>query len=219
MNGIHDMGGLHGFGLIDRDEHPTADWEPRVFALMEHTLASGLYNLDAFRYGIEQMAPADYLQASYYERWLATVEYNLVQSGVLAERELDSRLASVQSPPGGYFQAIGAGPPPIDHIHVPDSATDAPRFAKGDPVMTRTINPAGHTRLPRYARGKRGMINRIYSADPLPDTNAHGLGKHRQSVYSVRFDARELWGQDAEPNQTVSIDLWECYLEPFGSEE
>jgi len=214
MNGIHDMGGMHGFGPIDREEHPLAGWERRVRALMNQTLGPGLYNLDAFRYGIEQMAPAGYLGASYFERWLTTVEYNLVQAGVLAERELDTRMASIQPPPGGHYRTIGAGPPPMDGVHIPESAAIAPRFAVGDAVLTRNANPAGHTRLPRYARGKRGVINRVHGSDPLPDTNAHGLGEHPQTVYSVRFDARELWGKDAEPNQTVSIDLWESYLEP-----
>jgi len=215
MNGIHDMGGMHGFGPIDRHNEPLADWMLRVNAMLERSLDAGLYTLDAFRYGIEQMTPVDYLQASYFERWLTTVEYNLIQAGVLTLGELDGR----QPPPDRWFRTIGAGPPPIDGIVVPDSATGAPRFTEGDPVTTRNIHPAGHTRLPRYARSKRGVINRVYSADPLPDTNAHGLGEHRQPVYSVRFDGRELWGAAAEPNTTVAIDLWECYLEPIGSEE
>jgi len=210
MNGIHDIGGMHGFGPVDRAEHPYAKWELRVRVLQRLGLNRAEVTLDAFRYGIEQMAPADYLLASYFERWLTTVEYNLVQAGVLAEGELDDRLP----PPDRWFQTIGAGPPPVDDIDIPDSAANAPRFAEGDAVVTRNLNPAGHTRLPRYARGKRGVINRVYGTDPLPDTNAHGQGEHPQPVYSVRFDARELWGDGAEPNQTVAIDLWECYLDP-----
>ena len=210
MNGIHDMGGMHGFGPIDREEHPHAGWEARVRALLHLTARAAPFTGNAPRYGIEQMDPADYLQTPYFARWLSSIEYNLIQAGILTEGELDSR----QPPPGHWPRTIGAGPPPIDGIHIPDIATGAPRFAWGDHVVTRNINPAGHTRLPRYARGKRGVINRVYGAAPLPDTNAHGLGEHPQAVYSVRFDARELWGNDAEPNQTVAIDLWDCYLEP-----
>lgn len=214
MNGIHDMGGMHGFGPVDRADHPHAAWERRVSALTHLALGRAGVNLDAFRYGIEQMAPADYLRASYFERWLTTVEYNLVQTGVLAEGELEARVP----PPDRWFSVIGAGPPPPESIDIPEERSGPPRFAVGDAVVTRNLNPAGHTRLPRYARGKRGTINHVYAAETLPDTNAHGLGEHPQPVYSVRFDAAELWGEHAEPNQTVAIDLWECYLEPAPAE-
>ncbi|MFN8555885.1 MAG: nitrile hydratase subunit beta [Dehalococcoidia bacterium] len=89
-----------------------------------------------------------------------------------------------------------------------------PRFAAGDLIVTRTISPVGHTRLPRYARGKRGTIERVYGTFVFPDTNAHGKGEQPQPVYSVRFDGAELWGADAEPNQVVLLDLWESYLDP-----
>jgi nitrile hydratase len=210
MNGIHDMGGMHGFGPIDREEHGLADWERRVLWIQRLASRAASINGDALRYGIEQMHPADYLQASYFERWLTSNEYNLIQAGVLAEGELDTRVP----PPTRWPTTVGAGPPPGEGIHVPASAEGTPRFAAGDSVIARNMNPAGHTRLPRYARGKRGVINRVYDPETLPDTNAHGLGKHPQPVYSVRFEARELWGDSAEPNSSVAIDLWECYLEP-----
>jgi nitrile hydratase len=201
---------MHGFGPIDREEHDLADWERRVGEIMHHALGRAGVNLDAFRYGIEQMEPAGYLASPYYQRWLTTVEYNLVQAGVLAEGELDARLP----PPEHWPKTIGSGPPARDGFEVPDDRSGPPRFTYGDAVITRNINPAGHTRLPRYARGKRGAIHRVYGSVPLPDSNAHDLGEHRQPVYSVRFEARELWGDAAEPNATVAIDLWECYLEP-----
>jgi nitrile hydratase subunit beta len=100
---------------------------------------------------------------------------------------------------------------------VPEQGSDAPlpvsRFAVGDAVMTRNLHPPGHTRLPRYARGKRGVIQRLYGAQIFPDTNAHGLGENPQPLYAVRFEARDLWGEAAESDQTVSLDLWESYLE------
>ena len=89
-----------------------------------------------------------------------------------------------------------------------------PRFAVGDRVITREMHPRGHTRLPRYARGKRGIIHLVHGIHVFPDTNAHGLGEMPQALYSVRFEARQLWGDTAEPNQWVHLDLWESYLEP-----
>ena len=89
-----------------------------------------------------------------------------------------------------------------------------PRFVPGDPVRTRAMHPHGHTRLPRYARGKRGVVHCCHGIHVFPDTNAHGEGEQPQPLYSVRFDARELWGESAEPNQAVHIDLWESYLLP-----
>ena len=88
------------------------------------------------------------------------------------------------------------------------------RFAAGDPVITRNIHPTGHTRLPRYTRGKRGVIERVHGAHVFPDSNAHGLGEAPQWLYTVRFTGAELWGEDADPTLTTSIDAWDSYLEP-----
>lgn len=218
MNGIHDMGGMHGFGPVVRAEDEPlfhAPWEARVMAIDE--IVEGrlrIFNVDAFRYGIERMPPAHYLRASYYERWLATVEYNLLQQGVLAEGEVDRRVELLLRAPAAAEVRLGerarlpASEPPAT------PAASPARYVAGDRVRVRNIHPAHHTRAPRYTRGKRGVINRVHGAFTFPDTNAHGLGANPQTVYSVRFDARELWGDDAEPNQTVSIDLWENYLEP-----
>ena len=213
MNGIHDLGGMHGFGPIDREEHDRADWEWDVALLGRVTQRQRLYNLDAFRYGIECMDPADYLRASYFERWLATIEFNLERAGVLAPGEVDDRLGP--DAPVRRSRIVTPDPIALSDIAVPLSpAGDPPRFTVGDAVITRTMHPTGHTRLPRYARGKRGVINLVHSAQIFPDTHAHGLGEHPQPVYNVRFDGQELWGDSAEPRQTVAIDLWESYLEP-----
>jgi nitrile hydratase beta subunit len=224
MNGIHDMGGMHGFGPILEKDQPVGpvfhdDWEGHVRAL-EWLLVSGkVFNLDAFRYGIERMAPAHYLRASYYERWLNTVEYNLIQAGAITADEIDARMAELagsdHAPPPPE-RVLPASPPPTPTIPEPLPSAE-PRFAVGDPVITRNVQPTGHTRLPRYARGKRGVIHMVHGPEIFADTNAHGLGEHPHTVYNVRFDARELWGESAEPNQVVSIDLWESYLEPATS--
>ena len=217
MNGIHDLGGMHGFGPVEREENEPlfhAAWEARVLAISEVVRRQkGYYTIDASRYGIERMAPAAYLQASYYERRLASIEYNLDLLGLLTRDELDARVAFLRHHPD-------ADPPPATRIQPPSRVQDAPtvppapRFAVSDAVITRNVHPVGHTRLPRYARGKRGVIHRLHGPHTFPDTNAHGLGKQPQPLYTVRFEARELWGDSAEPRQTVALDLWDSYLDP-----
>lgn len=219
MNGVHDMGGMHGFGPVVREENEPlfhAEWEARVRAMMYATVGR-VFNLDEFRYGIEQMPPADYLRSSYFERWLATVEYNLIEKGVLTSAELDARTALLQQQPDATLPSPGSAESPwrdapaIPYGPIPEIA---PRFAVGDAVVTRNQHPTGHTRLPRYTRGKRGVIYLVHGPEVFADTNAHGLGEQPQVVYSVRFAARELWGDAAEPDGTLNIDLWESYLEP-----
>jgi nitrile hydratase len=215
VNGVHDLGGMHGFGPIDRDEaifH--AEWERRINALLNHAVPHGLFNEDAFRYGIEQMEPAAYLATSYYGRWLASIVYNLTHHGWIDQQEFDAWVAHLRAHPD-------APPPPASPVALPSShhlpaeqPSPSPRFAVGDAVVARNIHPVGHTRLPRYARGKRGVVHLVHPAQLLPDSNAHGLPEDMQVVYTVRFDASELWGPSAEPHQTVSIDLWESYIVP-----
>jgi nitrile hydratase len=217
MNGVHDMGGMHGFGAIERDEAMFhADWEKRARAMMSATVGR-FYHLDAFRYGIEQMDPAHYLRSSYFERWLASVEYNLAQAGVVTSEEIDSRTELLRREPDTDLPAPGAAshssPPPAQG-QMASSEQFSARFAVGDCVVARNLHPAGHTRMPRYVRGKRGVIHLVHGPEIFPDTNAHGLGENPEVVYSVRFEARELWGDTAEPGTTLNIDLWESYLEP-----
>ncbi len=217
MNGVHDLGGMHGFGSVEREEHEPlfhAAWEARVRAMAELMVRHGYYTVDASRHGIELMPPAEYLRASYYERWLGTLEYNLPHQGLLTVEELDTRAAFLRDHPG-------VQPPPAVRVKpatparaAPPESSPAPRFAVGDAVVARNAHPVGHTRLPRYARGKRGTIHRSYGPQTFPDTNAHGLGKQPQPVYNVRFEGRELWGDSAEPGQVVYLDLWDSYLDP-----
>jgi nitrile hydratase beta subunit len=221
MNGAHDLGGMQGFGPIEREENEPlfhAQWERRAFGVTILMLTLGYYNGDADRYGIEQMTPVEYLQASYFERWLATVEYNLARLGILTSEELATRIAFFREHPGADPPPMrGAAPPsrpgeaPLE-LPVPPLA---PHFAVGDTVLTRNVHPIGHTRLPRYARGKQGVIQVVHQPSTFPDTNAHGLGKNPQTVYNVRFEGRELWGDSAEPRQVLYLDLWESYLEPI----
>ena len=224
MDGVHDLGGMQGFGPVEREENePTfhAAWEAAVLAMARAGGARGLFNIDEFRHGIERMAPAHYLRAAYYEKWLDGITRVLVEKGLVGAEELAARRAFFEQQPDAPATAALSGPLPARGASQPGWAPDviresgpAPRFAPGDAVVTRAMHPRGHTRLPRYARGKGGVVHRCHGIHVFPDTNAHGQGEQPQPLYSVRFDARELWGESAEPNQAVHIDLWESYLLP-----
>jgi nitrile hydratase len=224
MDGVHDLGGMQGFGPVEREENEPAfhaTWEAAVLAMQRAGGSRGLFNIDEFRHGIERMAPAHYLRATYYEKWLDGVTRLLVEKGVVGAAELAERLAFfAQRPEAPATEPLNTPLPPRPPANskwaqdVIRETGAAPRFAPGDPVRTREMHPHGHTRLPRYARGKRGVIHRWHGIHVFPDTHAHGRGEQPQPLYSVRFDARELWGESAEPNQAVHIDLWESYLLP-----
>lgn len=225
MNGVHDLGGMHGFGPVEREENEPvfhASWEKSVLAISESVRRTyRLFNVDEFRRGIEQMDPARYLASSYYERWLTSIVTNLFEKGILTEAELEARTELLRDDPRADFSRLddsalvgpvpGAGAPVAATL--PDDVAP-PRFAVGDPVIARNVHPVGHTRLPRYVRGKHGVIDRFQGVQTFPDTNAQGLGPHPQAVYSVRFEGRELWGDSAEPRESLYIDLWESYLSP-----
>jgi nitrile hydratase len=217
MNGVHDMGGEQGMGPIQPEkEEPVfhASWEGRVYAISRALGAWGRWNLDASRHGIELLPPADYFRMSYYERWLARLTDMSIETGLVTRAEVESG-----KPAPGAAKAM----PPITAANVEAAATIrasarrsdavAPRFKVGQQVRARNINPVGHTRLPRYARAKSGVIERDHGVFLFPDTNAHFLGENPQHVYSVRFSARELWGDAAEPQDSVYLDLFDDYLE------
>jgi nitrile hydratase len=196
MNGAHDLGGRDGFGPVvaERDEPVFHErWEARVFAAASLALAGGIANVDRFRHAIERLPPVEYLTAGYYGRWLGALE-SLVRE----------------------WQAAGAPRRAVARGSLRPIATP-PRFAPGDAVRTRNHQPHGHTRLPGYARARRGTIARVQPSAVLPDTNAHERGECPEWVYAVRFDAAELFGDSAEPNAYVTVDLFESYLEPEGS--
>jgi nitrile hydratase beta subunit len=216
VNGVHDLGGMQGFGRIEREEDEPvfhSRWEGRVRAMMAAGLRLGVYNLDEFRWAVERMDPARYLSATYYEKWLSAIERLFVEKAVITRKELEDRLGRGGPPP-----AVGEPPDTRKVPHpAPSGSTAAvhepPRFAPGDLVVAKNVHPRTHTRLPRYVRGKRGVVERVNGAYVLPDRSALGLGQHPEYVYSVRFEAQELWGKDAPPRDRVYIDLWETYLE------
>jgi nitrile hydratase subunit beta len=218
MNGIHDMGGMQGFGPVQ----PEADepvfhsrWEGRVYALRRLMNAWRRWNIDAGRYSIECLPPTEYLRTSYYEKWLASLVSLMVKKGLVTLREVKMGHAESgtpkQTPPisaEGVLAMLAAGGPTARPAPAPA------RFSASQPVRAKTVNPTGHTRLPRYVRGRLGMIERDHGAHVFPDSNAHFLGEQPQRLYTVRFAARELWGPTAKPADAVYLDLWEEYLDP-----
>jgi len=217
MNGVHDMGGMHGMGPIEYEkDEPVfhARWEGLAFALNRAMGVWAKWNLDASRHGIERLPPAEYLRMSYYEKWTARLELLLVESGLVTAEELAAGMPAPGSPKAlpaltaEKVPALGKGRPASRDVPV------APRFHAGQSVRALNMHPAGHTRLPRYARGKQGTVDRDHGVFVFPDTNARFLGEKPQHVYSVRFAACELWGGQASPRDSVYLDLWDDYLEP-----
>jgi len=218
MNGVHDCGGMQCYHPIlytpsERVFH--APWEGRVLAL---TLASWYVHnaeLPTSRSDIETLPPADYLRMSYYEIWFAALVKALIDNGWVTAREVEhgrsERAATNGAVPASRAEIVAAGLKPPDN---PRKDTEVPRFVVGARVRALNINPATHTRLPRYARGKVGTIARTYGVANFPDTDEYNLGANPNHVYSVRFPARELWGSDASPKDFIYVDLWERYLEP-----
>jgi nitrile hydratase len=221
MNGIHDLGGMHGFGEVERESGPPGleRWEAAVIAIDDALARTGIQTIDEFRYAIETMDPQDYLDSTYFEHWLDGDVRNLIEKGVITREELEERERWFAANPGAP-DAPATPAPPFQRRKVPPEGyrrevDRQPRFAAGDPVRTRVIAPKGHTRLARYVRGKCGTVFAHHGAHVYPDSNAMGRGEDPQHLYTVRFEAAELWGDDAGPREAVFIDLWEPYLQPF----
>jgi len=218
MNGVHDMGGMHGMGPVQEEKNEPVfheQWEGRVFALRRAMGAWRKWNIDVTRHEVELVPPADYLRMSYYERQFAAFLVLLAKRGFITPAELEAG-----KPAPGSAVAVPALTVEKANLLIAKGASTnrdvsvAPRFQTGQRVRARNIHPVGHTRLPRYARGKLGTIDRDHGVFVFPDTNAHYLGEKPQHVYSVRFAARELWGQQAAPQDSVYLDLWDDYLDP-----
>ncbi len=230
MDGVHDMGGRHGMGPIVREEDEPvfhAPWEARAFGVTMAAGALGGWKLDTARRARERLPPAQYLKSSYYEIWLAALEALLVETGILSEAEIAARLAQLAGEgeppapvPAGEFDARALRADKVAAVLArgrkarSDDVVKA-RFAAGDRVAARVAHPAGHNRVPRYIRGRRGIIEVDHGVFVFPDSRAHGQGDKPQHVYGVRFAADELWGADAaKGGGSVNIDRWDDYLEP-----
>ncbi len=218
MNTVHDMGGMHGMGPIVGEKNEPVfhhEWEGRIFAMNLAMRAWRKWNLDASGHVRELIPPAEYLRMSYYEKWLAALVELIARTGLVTRDEIETASPTVGSVRGApaltaeqVMARVTTGVPAKRNVDVPA------RFKVGQRVRTRNMHPVGHTRLPRYARGRLGTIHRDHGVFVFPDTNAHFLGEKPQHVYSVRFAARELWGAQAGEKDSVYIDMWDDYLEP-----
>jgi nitrile hydratase len=223
VNGVHDLGGMHGFGAVPLDGEPFhAEWEKRCFGLRVATSRGARVptTIDEDRYAREQLAPRVYLGASYFERWLLAGEDIYLRHGVFSEAELDARrrelaqgretpLPSNEDPEfvDRVLTALRQGKPARRQLDA------EPRFGAGERVRTRNLHTTQHTRLPRYLRDRHGTIVRLHGAFDLPELAA--VGEHRpEHVYEVRFEGAELWGTSAEPNSCVYAQLAESHLLP-----
>lgn len=216
-NSLHDMGGMHGFGRVapEPNEPPFHDrWEGRVLAMQRAIGFTGLWTVDAGRAALEALPPLDYLGSSYYRRWFLGLQNRLANRGLVGDDEIAA----------GHSLRPGAALPrtltaadvgrTLRRGHF-DRTTNTPaRFKEGDRVRTKNINPATHTRLPRYARAKTGTVEAVRGCHVFPDTSALGAGDNPQWLYTVVFTGRELWGDDADPAVKVSIEAFEPYLTP-----
>jgi len=218
MNGAQDLGGMMGFGPIAREPNEPvfhAEWEKRALAMTLAAGACGLWTIDMSRSARESLPPAEYLAKSYYEIWMRGLEKLLLASGMASEIEI--ALGRALSPPRQVKTVLKAGDVAVALARGAPYARPAPkpaRFAAGDTVRTKVINPTTHTRLPRYARGKLGVIEAARGVHVFPDSSASGRGEDPQWLYTVRLAGKELWGEDADPTIAVSIDAFEPYLDP-----
>lgn len=222
MTRVHDMGGRFGDGPVQPGPEPVfkQDWHARALAVTLAAGALGQWTIDRSRHARECLSPGDYARFSYYEKWISALADMLVEQGIVTREELARGQAAGSSPLAERALAAEnvagvlarGGPTERD-------AQQRPRFAAGDAVVTR--RPArnlhvmgGHTRLPAYAAGVRGQILHHHGAHVLPDTNAHGLGEAPEHLYTVVFDAAELWGAPERAGDEVTCDLWDSYLGP-----
>jgi nitrile hydratase beta subunit len=218
MNGPHDVGGLQGFGPVSPEPNEPvfhADWERRALGMVICAGVAGRWTLDESRHARESLPPATYYSSSYYEIWIRGLEALLQRHGFVSAADLAARRAvDPAAKPRRVLAAADVGALLAGGGPCNRPVAAPARFRAGDRVRARNIHPEHHTRLPRYARGKTGAIEAVREGYVLPDTNAHGKGENPEWVYTVVFGARELWGEDADPALTVSIDAWESYLEP-----
>lgn len=219
MNSVADMGGMHGFGPVRPEANEPlfdSDWERSVWTVGMSVMILDYWRDDESRYSMERMEPAHYLSSRYYEHWLHFLEEMLVEKGILTREELaighadpesHGSMAHLARTPEQYLAKFRAG----GSIAMPSQSPQ--RFSIGDGVRARNLNPSHHTRLPRYVRGRLGVVHAVHGSFGFADTRAQGTGDHPQFLYSVRFEAAEVWGPTADGRDAVYIDLYDSYLE------
>jgi nitrile hydratase len=218
MNGPQDLGGQMGFGPIAPEPNEPifhAEWERRALGISLAAGAMGHWNIDASRHKRENRNPVDYYSSSYYEIWIKGLEAMLIEHGFITPADLAAgRPVDPATRPRNILAGDAVTPTLARQSSYIRPVDSPPRFAPGQRVRTRNMSPTRHTRLPRYARGKLGVVVSTHGAHVFPDSNAHYEGEAPQHLYTVEFTARELWGPDGDSNSAVSIDAWESYLEP-----
>ncbi|GEP11008.1 nitrile hydratase subunit beta [Methylobacterium gnaphalii] len=218
MNGAQDLGGAHGFGPVEAEANEPvfhAEWERRVFALAMAMGFTKTWTLDASRAARESLPPVEYLSSSYYEIWLRALETQLAEHGLASPEEMRSGTSRV--PPGPVARVLQGDEvaPLFDRGFPSDRPPAAPaRFAVGDRIIARNRHPLGHTRLPRFVRGRPGIIERVHGAFVFPEAAAEGRDAPPQWLYTAAFAAEDLWGESADPGGRVTIAAFESYLEP-----
>jgi nitrile hydratase beta subunit len=230
MNGVYDVGGMDGLGPVVRDENEPVfhePWQGHLFAMQ--TLIRGkhkVWHLDETRHAIERVNPVFYMGSSYYQIWLLRTEALLIEKGLLTDEELRGRMEQLAegSIPESHLKDYRRVQPLLPSVQrrtalAPQSGAATreeftePKFAPGTVVRAKQMSPLGHTRIPRYIRGKTGVIDAIHGLYTLPDAKVHGGVDLYQPVYRVCFEAQHLWGEDASPNDKLYIELWEDYLD------
>lgn len=218
MNGGQDLGGQMGFGPVRPEPNEPVfhgEWEKRVLALNVAAGAMGQWSIDESRYARESIPPADYLAFSYYQIWLAGLQKLLLAHGFVTPDELAQGMALTPAKqPKRVLKGEDVAAVLRRGFPYEREATAPARFSVGDKVLTIVMHPSHHTRLPRYARGKLGIVERVSGCHVFPDTGAHGAPETAQWLYTVVFTGAELWGRDGDPTSTVSIEAWDSYLEP-----
>ncbi|HVZ46190.1 MAG TPA: nitrile hydratase subunit beta [Ramlibacter sp.] len=216
MNGVHDFGGMQGYGPVrpEPNEPPFhAEWERRAFAFTLAMGATGQWSLDMSRSMRERLPAVQYLSSTYYEIWLAGLERLMLERGLVFEDELASaRMRHAPLPvrrlaADRVAEVLARGASTLRH------GDRCARFAVGDTVRMRNMHPPGHTRLPRYVRGRVGRIAEVHGAHVFADAHALSLEESPQWLYTVCFEGRELWGEESDPSLEVSVDAWEPYIE------
>jgi nitrile hydratase subunit beta len=217
MDGVHDMGGTDGFGKVEPEPNEPVfhhRWEGRVLAMSRAIGVFRAWTIDTSRYVIELLSPSVYLTAPYYEKWFLRNVRLLIERGLI---DADEVAAGRALRPGKSMKRGRFTLADVELVTRRGSygrpAPAPARFKVGDRVRTKNIHPTTHTRLPRYARGHVGVVERLHGAHVFPDSAAAGKGEDPQWLYTVRFDAQELWGAEADPKLKISIEAFEPYLE------
>jgi nitrile hydratase subunit beta len=217
MDGVHDMGGIDGFGKVEPEtDEPVfhAEWEGRVMAMNRAMGAAGVWNIDMARFSLESLPPNVYLTSSYYRKWFLGLERRLLERGLVDSDEIASGHALRNGEPLKRKLTADDIGPVMTRGSFGRRAAAAALFKPGDRVRAKNIHPRTHTRLPRYVRGHVGLVERVQGCHVFPDTAAIGKGESPQWLYTVCFSARDLWGADADPTVQVSVEAFEPYLEP-----